>query len=65
MFFFSKSVTDTIQPILGPLMRLASTSLQDASKEVLSAHDQCEVRSMFVFGDLVRRLKVATPLKGI
>ena len=40
-------VTDTSQPILGPLMRLASTSLQDASKEVLSTYDQYEVRSTF------------------
>ncbi|KAF9781333.1 heterokaryon incompatibility Het-C, partial [Thelephora terrestris] len=41
--FSQKSITDTVQPILGPVMRLATTTLQGASHEVLSNHDQCEV----------------------
>lgn len=35
-------------------MRLASTSLQDASREVLSAQDQCEVRFVILFDNLVK-----------
>ena len=50
-FFEVDRIADTFQPILQPLMRLASTSLQSASKEVLSTHDQFEVRLIFMFGD--------------
>jgi len=42
-------------------MRLASNSLQAASKEVLSTHDQFEVRMIFAFiNDLSRRLTAMT-----
>ena len=53
MVFSQISVADTFQPILAPLMKLASTSLQSASQEVLSTHDQFEVRSMCEFDNLV------------
>ena len=61
MFFFPEVTTDTVKPILEPLMRLASTSLQGASQEVISTHNQFEVRLRFAFYDLIRRLTAMPP----